>query len=544
MKQIKLFTLLAAMVCAASLGATTFKQGKLPGAFSVSDTKVVYFAQGNLQYVGSWQFATNQWDVYGNTQADNHRDLFRWGSGTTPNMTCSESVTQFNEWGANAITNGGNTANMWRTLSQEEWKYLLGSRENQENLVSIGTIESVEGLILLPDDWVLPSGASLSAGSGLGSYSSNVYSSSQWAVLEAAGAVFLPGAGRLYQGNYDDEVVAAYWMSSGNSDESEALGFAPLIEWCTYSSCCPYVVPNYAYNGCYGFPVRLVSETPAPTATLTSNPTAVEGLEYTGHAQALLNNDGIAEGGTLNYSLDNSSWSEDIPTAINAGDYTVYYKVVGDASHLDYTPSPNTVAVTIAGPTPQEIAANKDPNRTSDYYSTFYHSAIKYSLPAGVEAYIATLSGDALNLTKIAGAEEVLPANTAVILKASGSSITLTPSDAAPVTYEAVNNLLGTDAALTNPSYGNVYVLSAEEGTVGFYKLANVATIPAHKAYVNLGGTGAPRRLRFVFNEENTATGIDQMENGKCENGKWIENGQLYILRNGVRYNAQGQIVK
>ena len=73
-------------------------------------------------------------------------------------------------------------------------------------------------------------------------------------------------------------------------------------------------------------------------SSLTTAPTAVEGLEYTGVAQALLNNDGVAEGGTLNYSLDNTNWSEAIPTATNAGDYTVYYKVVGDASHTDYTP--------------------------------------------------------------------------------------------------------------------------------------------------------------------------------------------------------------
>ena len=47
------------------------------------------------------------------------------------------------------------------------------------------------------------------------------------------------------------------------------------------------------------------------------------------------------------YSLDNSAWSEDIPTAKNAGDYTVYYKVIGDETHADYTPAPNIVAATI-----------------------------------------------------------------------------------------------------------------------------------------------------------------------------------------------------
>ena len=59
----KLFTFLLAL--AASVGASwaapaVAVNGKLPGAFSVSPTKVVYFSQGNLQYVGTWQFADNQ----------------------------------------------------------------------------------------------------------------------------------------------------------------------------------------------------------------------------------------------------------------------------------------------------------------------------------------------------------------------------------------------------------------------------------------------------------------------------------------------------
>ena len=81
-------------------------------------------------------------------------------------------------------------------------------------------------------------------------------------------------------------------------------------------------------------------------ATVTAAPSA-KNLTYNGVEQALVNA-GTASGGTMNYSLDNSSWSTSIPTATAADDYTVYYKVVGDANHTDYTPSPNTVAVTIS----------------------------------------------------------------------------------------------------------------------------------------------------------------------------------------------------
>lgn len=76
-------------------------------------------------------------------------------------------------------------------------------------------------------------------------------------------------------------------------------------------------------------------------------PTAIDGLIYTGVAQALVNA-GSATGGTMMYSLDNSAWDAAIPTVKNAGNYTVYFKVIGDATHADYTPADNTVAVSIA----------------------------------------------------------------------------------------------------------------------------------------------------------------------------------------------------
>jgi methionine-rich copper-binding protein CopC len=57
-------------------------------------------------------------------------------------------------------------------------------------------------------------------------------------------------------------------------------------------------------------------------------------LTYSGEPQALISQ-GYAVGGTMVYSLNGEDFSADIPTATNAGDYTIYYKVLGDANHLD-----------------------------------------------------------------------------------------------------------------------------------------------------------------------------------------------------------------
>ncbi len=213
--------------------------------------------------------------------------------------------------------------------------------------------------------------------------------------------------------------------------------------------------------------------------------------------------------------------------------------------------------ITYSGTTPatsdENITANEDPQHTGVYYSTFFDSANKYALPAGVEAYVAEVSSDALNLTKIAGEGQTFPADNAVILRSTVAGYTLTVSDAAPVTFTANNSLRGVDAETTvtdiaGLTANNCYVLSggSEDETVtgvGFYLIYGT-TLLAHKAYVQYSATsGAPRRMRFVFPQEQMPTGIDET-NTADKAQKVMENGTLYIIRDGVRYNAVGQIAQ
>ena len=70
-------------------------------------------------------------------------------------------------------------------------------------------------------------------------------------------------------------------------------------------------------------------------AVLTTKPTAVANLVYTGDSLNLITA-GVVDGGTMQYKLGvDGIWSSEIPTATNAGEYTVYYKVLGDDSHID-----------------------------------------------------------------------------------------------------------------------------------------------------------------------------------------------------------------
>ena len=159
---------------------------------------------------------------------------------------------------------------------------------------------------------------------------------------------------------------------------------------------------------------------------------------------------------------------------------------------------------------------------------------------------MATISDNALLLTKIAQSGQVIPADNAVILKSNVQNYTLTPSDETPVSFSVVNSLLGTDVAVAVPD--NCYVLSGHSSDnsvtgVGFYRYEGTNLNP-HKAYVVFGGSSAPRRMRFIFQEEQNTTAVDNAEAENTQTIKVIENGALYIIKDGVRYNALGTEVR
>ena len=223
-----------------------------------------------------------------------------------------------------------------------------------------------------------------------------------------------------------------------------------------------------------------------------------------------------------------------------AGDYTVYFRPDGAGGEGWH----EGCIYAALHPQGVDITANGD---NGVFYSTFYDGSNKYLLPAGVEAYVATISGNDLLLTKIAQAGDVIPADNAVIFKSTVSSYTITPSDATPVAFSVTNNLQGTDEDI-NTVPANCYVLSGHSTDysvtgIGFY-LYEGTVLHAHKAYVVLSGSNVPKRMRFIFQEEQSGTGVENTEAENIRCTKVIENGMFYVIKNGVRYSAQGLIVK
>lgn len=206
-------------------GNVAVENGAIKAAFSISDTRQIYFSQGNLQFQASsktWRFAEHQFDIVGSDNSNISStysgwiDLFGWGTsgynGRNPYMTSTRSSDYYGDdgyndiagtnydWGVyNAVSNGGNQAGLWRTLTFEEWYYLINIRANAANKKGVASVNGVNGLILLPDDWTLPDGIVFTPGvanNDSDEYSTvNNYNMSDWSKMESSGAVFLPAAG-------------------------------------------------------------------------------------------------------------------------------------------------------------------------------------------------------------------------------------------------------------------------------------------------------------------------------------------------------------
>lgn len=279
--------------------------GAINGTFSVNDSIQVYFSQGNLQYIGSadtpyWKFADNQWDYFGETTGQNSdsqvvdRDLFGWGTSGYPHgAVCYQpwstsrtyghyyvygnniynlyDQTGQADWGYNAISNGGDTENIWRTLTNDEWMYVFNMRETSSGIrYAKANVNEVNGIILLPDDWDTLYYELNDTDSNDVAFSSNIITAEQWSTLEQYGAVFLPAAGyRLYGTSiYYAGASGNYWSASkcGNNGAYYAVFSDGDVN------------PSYNYGRSLGVSVRLVSTSSVVLShSVTAQPNPAEG---------------------------------------------------------------------------------------------------------------------------------------------------------------------------------------------------------------------------------------------------------------------------
>ena len=158
------------------------------------------------------------------------------------------------DWGYyNPISNGGNQSHKWRTLTRQEWHYILFTRNTPSNIhFAKAVVNEVNGVILLPDCWSTSFFVLNDPDVRNVSFSCNVISSNQWYTMENYGAVFLPAAGSRMASSLSNILLGGDYSSASfsNSDSGSAfgLGFSGL---------------NIDTGNCkryYGISVRLVQD--------------------------------------------------------------------------------------------------------------------------------------------------------------------------------------------------------------------------------------------------------------------------------------------
>ena len=158
------------------------------GRFSVSTTRQVVFAKGNLLFgrsldgSGLWKSSKEEW-FFSKQQY-----------GPCP-YGCKALFRKDEEDWKTHLGDAG----QWRILSAEEWDYLSHVHTSSE-----ATVNGIHGLILLPNDFEVAKPEQFHRPPTLKpnakDWTTNSFNLREWAAMEFGGAVFLPAIGMGYRG--------------------------------------------------------------------------------------------------------------------------------------------------------------------------------------------------------------------------------------------------------------------------------------------------------------------------------------------------------
>lgn len=266
-------------------------EGAIDGLFTINDDgDKAYFSKGNLKYdktTDEWSFMEHQYDMVELLGQDvgidyanqNTVSLFGWAtSGYDHGAQCYQPWSTSNgendyyaygsnlyslnaqtgqaDWGYNAISNGGNTENQWRTLTMEEWDYIFDTRVTSSGFrYAKAKVGNVNGVILLPDDW---NGSYFSfnyLNTSNVSFTCNTITLEQWNMIEQHGAVFLPSAGYRLGTEVFNAATIGNTESSGHYWASSRYTFSRAYCVSFYDSGLYPQSIDFIFNG---FSVRLV----------------------------------------------------------------------------------------------------------------------------------------------------------------------------------------------------------------------------------------------------------------------------------------------
>ena len=470
------------------------------GIFSVGEGKYVQFSTGNLQYevgTNTWSFASKQYEVIGGeayTGSNNTNygmnepgytgklDLFGWSSDGKFGVNPSNTDADYGYAGSDFV-DWGELVNEtgWYTLTKEEMNHILARTKDGKKLWALATVCGMNGLILLPDNWNTSITLDYGYVPANFNYTKNQIDDATWQTLEAAGAVFLPEGGTRVGGHGNKD-------QGGGPDEFDAHD--------DY-----FHVDNVGSMGYYWLNTQDTRDDYQDCASFLILP-------------------GWSDNGTPNDESDDKAhapqvWSRE--------------KRRGNSVRLVKAIEPTYT---------------RDNQTTGAYGTVCYKEDIVWC--DGATLYeVAGKEGNKVIFDEVTTPEAGMP----YIFIADQEKVNFFCGSATATEAGEHNSLQGTftqiDPAVDNILVGNYMLVNniIKKCGINCGLLANRAYFVA----TDLEGLEAPqsqmpgrRRISLNVTSENTTTGLDNITNGENTTIKVIENGQLIIIRNGEKFNAQG----
>ena len=247
----------------------------------------------------------------------------------------------------------------------------------------------------------------------------------------------------------------------------------------------------------------------------------------------------------LTYTTD----GDDPIVSVNTGSYNAVAKMwSGSASSIAFT---NSATSSNGNAYISKIVVYYEGSSTVPYvaisigeyeWATFVSDKALDFTGSAVEAFVVTgHSGAALDKTGVT----TVAANTPLLLNAPEGDYYI-PIVASGTDYSSTNKLkAGTGTAVSAESGKTKYVLSVVNSQAAFKLISTDSPeVPTGNAYLQFDEEIelAPSIIRIV-DEENNATNLSNIETAD-EAVKFIQNGQLFIKRNGVVYDAMGHAIR
>lgn len=231
----------------------------------------------------------------------------------------------------------------------------------------------------------------------------------------------------------------------------------------------------------------------------------------------------------------------------SSGNTSVYYTTDAQTSAFKFVEAPQNNAITTTA------VKLSDAADAETYNLATYSSPFATTLPNDMKAYTVKNVNGTYNLSRLNLTDQVLPANTGVILAANEATTTpFTPVPATTAPEAPTDNQLQatSGAAVTIDAATNAYIFTAKDNVAFFGLLSsntNKRRINAFKAYLTVGSNAAPR-LSLNFGDDNVTTGINTITNGEQKadiiydlSGRRVMNVQragVYIV------NGQKRLIK